>query len=142
MGSGGAIVEVSQFVGYNYAGHYPTGHFFSYFAHPLVPIVSVLLYFTLSTPVFQWFVKTFNINPKGRLLQNFVILHSFLLAVYSAWTFVNSWYIVGRHISGKITRSSLLICGILIILPFIYHRPRILADCVLSEGVIMGAVWS
>lgn len=75
--------------------------FFGLFANPWVPIISVLLYLTISDVVFDTIRTTFNVQPKGPALQFVTILHSLALAVYSGWTFVNAFKIVAAAVSQR-----------------------------------------
>jgi hypothetical protein len=67
---------------------------FSLFVHPAVPFGLVLAYWFLFAPVFTFIQKTFQIQSKGTFMQCVVVFHSGLLAVYSIWTFVNTFQIV------------------------------------------------
>ena len=49
---------------------------FRFFINPATPFLGVFFYLALSKPVFTYIRKTFNINPKGQILQNTVVLHS------------------------------------------------------------------
>jgi len=49
---------------------------FRFFINPATPFLGVFLYLALSKPVFTYIRKTFNIHPKGQILQNIVVLHS------------------------------------------------------------------
>ena len=73
--------------------------FYSYFTHPIVPFLSVFIYYTISKQFFAAIRKTFNIQPKSSGLQMITILHSSILAIYSGWTFLNSAKIVVPLIS-------------------------------------------
>lgn len=88
------LTKVQDFVSYDYSTMFEPGSFFSYFSHPAVPIVSVVLYLTLSNVVCEGIRNTFKLEPKGPLIQTITIVHSALLAIYSGWTFINSWNIV------------------------------------------------
>lgn len=63
---------------------------FALFTPPAVPFGLVLLYWFTLKPISKAIRDSFNIQPKGKLLKGFVILHSLILAVYSGWTAVNS----------------------------------------------------
>jgi len=76
----------------------PSAKFFSLFNSPLIPFVCVFLYWVLSKPICDAIRTTFNLEPRGNI-QKLVILHSFLLAVYSGWTFIFSTQIVVERIS-------------------------------------------
>lgn len=91
------IVELSDFLTFDYKQLYPNNWFYDLFAHPSVPIIVAIVYFFGSKTFCDILIKLFNIDPKGKSLKNFVTLHSFLLAVYSLWTFVNCSQIVYRH---------------------------------------------
>jgi hypothetical protein len=62
---------------------------FRFFINPATPFLGVFLYLALSKPVFTYIRKTFNINPKGPILQNAVVLHSgiiiLLLSPFSSY---------------------------------------------------------
>ena len=88
------VINIEDFLSFDYSSIFasgsPTDKFFALFAHPAVPIVSVILYLTISNSIFNGIRKVFNLQPKGVVLQNFTMLHSAVLAVYSGWTFVGS----------------------------------------------------
>jgi hypothetical protein len=92
------ITQLKDFLTADYSsvfpGADPVSRFFSLFAHPAVPIVSVALYLLLSDVVCETIRKMFNIQPKGNLLQFITVTHSLALAVYSLWTFVNAFKMV------------------------------------------------
>lgn len=92
------ITQLADFLTADYSlqfpGDDPLNRFFNFFANPLVPIVSVFLYLTLSDVVFDTIRKTFDIKPKGAFMQAITITHSLALAVYSLWTFLNAASIV------------------------------------------------
>ena len=67
-----------------------TTRFFSFFLHPLIPFLLVLMYWFLSESVIRKLILLFKIKSESRLLKVVTIIHSSLLAVYSAWTFYNS----------------------------------------------------
>ena len=73
---------------------------FRFFINPATPFLGVFLYLALSKPVFTYIRKTFNIHPKGPVLQNIVVLHSALLALYSGWTMYHTWNIVWNYMKG------------------------------------------
>ena len=54
---------------------------FRFFINPATPFLGVFLYLALSKPVFTYIRKTFNINPKGQILQNIVVLHSGIIII-------------------------------------------------------------
>lgn len=92
------IERIEDFLTFDYSSIFRADNqvdrFFGLFADWKVPVISVILYLALSTPVFSFIQKAFNLQPKGALLQNFTILHSAILAVYSGWTFYHSTKIV------------------------------------------------
>ena len=63
----------------------------------MTPFLGVFLYLSLSKPIFNFIRVTFNIDPKGPILQNIVVLHSGLLAIYSGITMYYTWSIVGNY---------------------------------------------
>ena len=63
----------------------------------MTPFLGVFLYLSLSKPIFNFIRVTFNIDPKGPILQNIVVLHSGLLALYSGITMYYTWSIVGNY---------------------------------------------
>mmetsp|Transcript_14836 Transcript_14836/g.22330 ORF Transcript_14836/g.22330 Transcript_14836/m.22330 type:complete len:269 (-) Transcript_14836:157-963(-) len=89
---------VSELITTDYTALFPKDSFFSYFSHPIVPFLSVALYLLLSDYVFEGIRDTFKLKPKGPVVQNITIVHSAILAVYSGWTFYNSWGIVINHL--------------------------------------------
>ena len=105
------IVEIADFLTADYSkmfpGADPVNKFFSLFASPWVPIVSVALYLLLSDVVFEFIRKTFDVKPKGNVLQFITIAHSLALAVYSLWTFLNAFNIVSEVIKEKGLYSTL-----------------------------------
>jgi hypothetical protein len=58
--------------------------------HPAAPLISIILYLYLSTPVCSWIQKTFKVTSKGNVMQFLTISHSLTLAIYSIWTFYHS----------------------------------------------------
>lgn len=93
-----SITQLEQFLSADYSTLFGNDtvvdRVYGYFANPWVPIVSVILYLTISDVVFEAIRTTFNVKPKGSVLQCITILHSLALAVYSGWTFVNAFQIV------------------------------------------------
>lgn len=71
-----------------------------YFLKPTTLFVLVLVYLLFSKLIFGWIRETFKIKPKGSI-DNFVALHSFILAIYSGWTCYNSWNIVYNFIMNE-----------------------------------------
>lgn len=96
-GSVKGVIEVAEFLTYDYSRLYPDNWFFDFFMQPAVPFVSVVLYLALSTPICQFLVKTFNVDPKSATLKSFITFHSGILAVYSGWTFINIAQLVYAH---------------------------------------------
>ena len=47
------VIEVAEFLTYDYSKLYPDNWLFDFFMQPAVPFVSVVLYLTLSTPICQ-----------------------------------------------------------------------------------------
>lgn len=97
------IQNLADFTTVDYRGliteHSPAvNEFYNLFTHPLVPIVAVILYWNFSSPVFDGIRKAFNIQPKAPGLQVFTALHSFVLAVYSLWSFVGSVRVVYPYV--------------------------------------------
>jgi hypothetical protein len=89
---------------------------FRFFINPATPFFGVFLYLALSKPLFTYIRKTFNINPKGQVLQNIVVLHSALLALYSGWTMYHTWNIVWNYMkSGEGLVGA--VCGVEVLLP-------------------------
>eukprot|EP00599_Poterioochromonas_sp_BG-1_P002328 CAMPEP_0173147968 /NCGR_PEP_ID=MMETSP1105-20130129/9440_1 /TAXON_ID=2985 /ORGANISM="Ochromonas sp., Strain BG-1" /LENGTH=193 /DNA_ID=CAMNT_0014062533 /DNA_START=25 /DNA_END=606 /DNA_ORIENTATION=+ len=67
---------------------------YSWFAHPRVPFLAVFAYLLLSKKFFGFIRDVFKVQPKGPALQWTTIIHSAILAVYSAWTCYNTGKIV------------------------------------------------
>lgn len=80
------IVQINEFLSFDYSSVFEKHSFFSYFVSPIIPFASVLLYLLLSKPLFRGIRSTFGLDPKGSILQNLTVVHSFILAVYSGWT--------------------------------------------------------
>ena len=59
--------------------------------HPAVPLVSIILYWFLSTPLFTWVRKTFKVESKGTTMQLMTTTHSLILAIYSIFTCYHSF---------------------------------------------------
>lgn len=91
------VVEFADFATFDYNTLHPNNWFFNFFAQPWVPFVSVLLYLVLSKPAINALMSTLKIAPDSKMLKAGIILHSGLLAVYSGWTFVNSFLILARY---------------------------------------------
>lgn len=103
-----AVKELSEFLSYDWSTMWQTQEVFgSFFLHPIVPVVGVLMYWFLSAPVCIWTRNTFSIEPKGRFMQALVISHSSALALYSFWTFVNSVIILNKYMKNKTVMESL-----------------------------------
>ena len=64
------------------------------FVKPILPFVLVFLYLVFSKSLFNLIRKSFNLKPKGGIIDQFTIIHSALLALYSAWTCYYSCSIV------------------------------------------------
>ena len=92
------IVTIQDFITFDYSKMFDEGSFFSYFSHPAIPVGAVVLYLLLSTVVCETVRDTFKLQPKGPLVQTITVLHSAALAVYSGWTFINSWRIVTSYL--------------------------------------------
>ncbi|CAE7610831.1 sre1, partial [Symbiodinium microadriaticum] len=92
------LTTIQDFLSHDYSTMFEAGSLFSYFSHPAIPIVSVVLYLLLSNVVFNFIRVTFKLEPKGPLIQTITVVHSALLAVYSGWTFINSWNIVMAYL--------------------------------------------
>lgn len=88
---------IDEMITFDYSTLFEKDHFFSYFTHPAVPFGAVVLYLLLSNVVFSSIRSIFNLQPKGPVVQSITIIHSFILAVYSGWTFYNSFGIVYNH---------------------------------------------
>lgn len=87
------VTTISQFLNpssFDYSAVFPADHFYSHFAHPAVPLGAVALYLLLSNIVFTTIKNVFNLQPKGPVIQTITAVHSFALAAYSGWTFVNA----------------------------------------------------
>ena len=87
------VTKISQFTdpsSFDYTALFPPDHFYSYFAHPIVPFGAVIAYLLLSNVVFSTIRNVLNLQPKGFTIQTITAVHSFALAVYSGWTFYNS----------------------------------------------------
>ena len=99
------VTQLQEFLSADYSAVFgndtPVDRFFSMFTSPWVPIASVLLYLVASDIVFETIRKTFNVQPKGSVLQLITIVHSLALAVYSGWTFVNAFGIVSSVVSER-----------------------------------------
>ncbi|RYH21001.1 hypothetical protein EON65_21780 [archaeon] len=96
------VESVNDFVSFDYKQLFPgndsVSQFYDLFSHPVVPIVAVFLYLTLSKTLLEGIRKTFNLKPKGIVVQGITIVHSALLAVYSGWTCYYSWGIVFPYV--------------------------------------------
>lgn len=88
-----SINTLNDFLTIDYNSFYPKNTFFSYFSSPLIPFLSVLLYLLFSKLIFQNIKNIFQLQPKGFIIQSITIIHSILLAVYSGWTWYNTWKI-------------------------------------------------
>lgn len=88
--SAAAVSTIVELTTFDYSQLFPTDHFYSKFAHPAVPLLSVLAYLLLSNVVFRFIRSVFNLQPKGFVVQTITIVHSLALAVYSGWTCYNS----------------------------------------------------
>ena len=88
-----AVVTIEEFLSFDYSTLYPDNGFYDLFMHPLVPFLSVLIYLLFSGVVFRGIKDTFNLTPKGTVVQSITICHSAALALYSGWTAYNSWII-------------------------------------------------
>jgi hypothetical protein len=96
-----AITRVSEFLTFDYSsiftGDNAVERFYALFAHPAVPFVSVLLYLLISNTIFDTIRKVCGLEPRGPVIQNFTMLHSAILAVYSGWTFIGSVRVVAAY---------------------------------------------
>jgi hypothetical protein len=92
------VTSISEFLSADYSAFYPPDSFFSYFSHPVVPVVSVILYLLLSKFIFSAIQRVFKLEPKGFVIQSITIIHSVLLTVYSGWTWYHTWKIFLPHI--------------------------------------------
>ena len=93
------ITTISEFVTFDYSTlSLSNNAFFSAFLSPFVPILAVSLYLLLSRPICTYISKALNLKPKGVTLQTLTILHSSLLALYSAWTCFHALKLVGRAV--------------------------------------------
>lgn len=96
------IRQTSEFFTTDYNSLFPDGSLpnitsafagdslFKHFASPRVPILAVLFYLMVSKKIFYFIRETFQIQPKGAVLQWITILHSAILAIYSGWTCYNT----------------------------------------------------
>lgn len=75
--------------------------FYSYFASPYVPIVSVMIYLFLTKSIFEFIRSVLKLKSKGPVIQSITILHSFALAVYSGWTAYYTIPLVLKFISAN-----------------------------------------
>jgi hypothetical protein len=66
---------------------------------PMVPVVSILMYLSLSAPGCHLFMKLFNLEmsdtdkkarKRGKFVTYLSAVHNFILATYSCWTFINT----------------------------------------------------
>jgi hypothetical protein len=96
-----AVSNLNDFLNFDfYSTIYPEndskviGPFFNFFGHPIVPLLSVFLYWNFSKLLFSTIKDRLKIQPKGSILQFLTILHSAILAIYSIWTFCGSMLIV------------------------------------------------
>jgi len=98
----GLLSNADQFWGFDYSTLKHDVSWFGALAHPYAITLALLFYLLLSKQIVAFARDYYKINPKGKILNSVVIVHSALLAVYSIWTFVNSvpivlkyWYDVG-----------------------------------------------
>jgi hypothetical protein len=88
------LVTIEDFFSFDYSSLKPSRDYFKYFIHPSVPFISVFVYYFLSKHIFKWIRDTFKLAPKGPLISNLTIIHSFILASYSCWTFFGTLSLV------------------------------------------------
>ena len=102
------VKELSEFLSYDWTALWDQKDVFgSFFLHPIVPVVAVIMYWYLSAPVCNWIRTTLALEPKGAFIQNLTIVHSSVLALYSLWTFVNSVIILNKYMRNKTMMESL-----------------------------------
>ena len=80
------LINIGDFLTFDYSSIFPPGTLFSYFTNPLVPLLSVVLYLLLSKPIVNFLRNYFKLKPKGIILQRVTAIHSLILAIYSGWT--------------------------------------------------------
>jgi hypothetical protein len=95
------VVDISEFLSFDYTklrdNSSTYGSFVSLFDHPIVPITSVSVYLLISPAIVAWIRDKFALKPKGFMVQLITISHSFILAIYSMWTFYNTFNIIVPH---------------------------------------------
>jgi len=88
---------------------------FRFFINPATPFLGVFLYLALSKPVFTYIRKTFNINPKGQILQNAVVLHSGIIIIIIL--------LLSPFVSSLTILSSLSLCSIISCIQWLDNVP-------------------
>jgi len=92
------IKSISHFYTFDYNKVYLAeiynSEIFRIFSYPYVPFVLVFIYLVFSKSLFSLIRESFNLKPKGGIIDQFTIVHSALLALYSAWTCYYSCSIV------------------------------------------------
>lgn len=70
--------------------------YYGYFAHPAVPFAAVAMYLLFSGPFCDAIRSSMGLKRGGSAIKGLTIVHSFLLTVYSGWTFYNVFKIVSE----------------------------------------------
>ena len=70
--------------------------YYGYFAHPAVPFAAVAMYLLFSGPFCGAIRSLTGLKRGGPTIKIITVVHSFLLTVYSAWTFYNAFGIVSE----------------------------------------------
>ena len=70
--------------------------YYGFFAHPAVAFASVACYLLFSAPVCAFIASSLGLTKASPSIKVLTIVHSLLLAVYSGWTFYNTFSIVSE----------------------------------------------
>lgn len=87
------IKTFNEFFTINYNTLYPLNSFFNYFSNPFIPFLTVLFYLFFSKIIFINIKDYFQLKSRGIIIQTITIIHSIILAIYSGWTWYNTWKI-------------------------------------------------
>ena len=72
--------------------------YYGFFTHPAVAFASVACYLLFSAPVCAFIASSLGLSKASLSVKLLTIVHSLLLAIYSGWTFYNTFNIVsGVH---------------------------------------------
>ena len=103
------VVNLNDFFTIDYSAYVyePKGNYldgirkhFNKFINPLVPLIAVAFYLAFSKPLCKGLRALFGQQEKEQtpdwklFLTRFTFIHSLILAVYSGWTFYNTYHIV------------------------------------------------